>query len=415
MRIELIQTEDGLEGIRASWNRLLSASESRDLFLCPEWLLTWWRTIATPDRSLHFVAMWEEDQLRALFPLQIARLLGVRCLCFAGCPRHVDRMDFLIEPGAEDECFAAFADWLFTRRDWDIVVLRCFAPLTSNHDRLQAVLEKGRRRYLCGEDMPSLYSPLYDFADFADYMLKAHSARTRNLYRRMGRKLGERGHVEWARLDSVDDKLIQEMSELDRKRSIRGESGDSFFSEPLNEGFLRELSNQFKTAGGLNVFACRLDGRLCAFYLMFLYDERALCYQTAFDSEFTDLKLGTQAMLEALRYATDQSATEFDLLSGDEGYKARWTTEQHATTRMMIYRRGIRSWLMYLYHRWLKPARRKMGKSFLCQPRPRIHPRQTRRLTTRRVTSIPLSRTAPIATTRPDSPTRAAVRRTRTQ
>ena len=139
MYVELIDTIVALFKVKHEWEKLLSNSSMEDLFLSPQWLLSWWK-ISGEGKDLFFVALRENKELLGLFPLCKIKKGPFRVITFAGRP--ADRMDFILTKDHEKQCIKVFSDWMFSRADWDLLSLRNFACFSKNPKLFDQILGK---------------------------------------------------------------------------------------------------------------------------------------------------------------------------------------------------------------------------------------------------------------------------------
>lgn len=106
MRIELIDSLEGLKEIQNQWLELMTRSSADDFFLLPQWFFSWWSAFSS-EKSLFFIAAWQDRQLNGLLPLIKTRKGPFRVITFAGLPR-AGRMDFLLADDYREESLSAF-------------------------------------------------------------------------------------------------------------------------------------------------------------------------------------------------------------------------------------------------------------------------------------------------------------------
>ena len=360
LRVEKVETPERLREIAAVWADLLERSNGSDFFMLPKWLFAWW-DICGAERDPYFVAMWEGDALRALFPLCHRRRGMFQVLSFAGMPRCSDRMDVLVEPGYEDRVFALFVDWLYRQNDWDLLSMRSFGPLSDHPERLRQALADAGRRSLIEPETPYYYIPCTDFEGFEDYLNQARSVKRRRDLRRIRRRLDDQYGVAWEIVTGLSAELIDEMAELDKRRSFRGEQGFCFFCRSMSRGFFMAVAARLP-ADLVRISTARMEGRLVAYNVAFDFDGRLLSYQTAYDQEYQRESLGNHALLELIRWGFEHGYREYDFLAGEEGYKSKWADTLRQARRLHAYRKDWRSDLLYTYHRWVKPVRRRLAR-----------------------------------------------------
>lgn len=361
MRTELIQSTERLREIEPAWWQLLDDCPADDFFLTPPWVMAWWE-VYSEDRQMFVLAMWEGDDLCALFPLYREHHGFLWRLTFIGHPRLADRMDFAIARERQEECLQAFADFAMNRRDWDYLCLREFGAYTDAPERL-AEIARARRRYcMLEENTACAYIPTSDFTDVDAYLSHTRSKKRAKDLRRRRRRMAERGDARFEILNHIDRDLLDEMEELDCFLSLRGKENRCFFQVPLNKVFLRTLGRELRGRDHLRLITLRIDGALKAYDLLYVYRDKMLAYQGAFDDALRSESIGTLTFLQTLEYAIDSGFREYDFLSGEEEYKSEWADEARVNRRLMVYSGSLRSRIVCFYHRFIKPMRRRLGR-----------------------------------------------------
>ena len=360
MNLELIDKIERLRKIQPFWEELLSVYTGRDFFLMHQWFFAWW-DIYGNGKKLFVLALWEGDQLMGLFLLYKISKGPFIVITFAGQPIVSDRMDFILRPGYEEECLLNFISWLFSRFDWDIMILRDFASFSLNPEILCQKLTEVGKKTLTFLEAPNYYISLNKFRNIDSFLNVTTNKKSRKRLRYKERRLSRYKSVEWNILFGIDDSLVDEMEDLVTKRSIRGLKDKSYFSNPKNTLFLKRLSREPINQNNILLFTLRIKGELCAYRLIFQYDNKLLCYQTSFDMNFSKLSIGNQITYRAIEYAFVNGYNEVDFLKGDEKHKKQYTDDFHQNKRLLIYRGGLKSHLLYFYHNRIKPLRRSLG------------------------------------------------------
>ena len=360
MRTETIQSLERLREIEDAWWDLLERAPASDFFLTPPWIFAWW-SVFSEDRVLCTLAFWDADRLVGLFPLYWGMRGPFRVITFVGHPRLADRMDFLIDAGHEDACLRGFADWVAGRRDWDYLKLREFGALSDHPERLAAIFGEMGLGFVTGEDAICPYVRLPESPDVDAYCKEMHSTKRAKDLRRRRRRMDENADARYAVVNHIDRQTLDEMEELDALRSYRGSIGRCFFTVPLHKYFLRRLMQELGQHDYVRLVTLRIDGRLCAYDLQYLYRRRLLAYQGAFDDEMRSESPGTLVFLKTIEYGIENGCEEYDFLSGDEAYKGEWARLARTNRRLIVFRGTWRSRIVAFYQRYVKPLRRKLG------------------------------------------------------
>ena len=178
----------------------------------------------------------------------------------------------------------------------------------------QMLGKTGKKRILVSEG-PSSFIPTSEYKGFEHYFKTVRSAKRRKTLRNQRNKINKYENIEWKVLYHIDIHLLNEMEELDRKRSIRGLKGLNFFENPLNKVFLKRILKEFEHDDRIRLFTFQVGDRLCSYELNFSYHKKMLSYQANFDRSFYKDSIGTITQLEAIKYAFENNYEEYDFLT----------------------------------------------------------------------------------------------------
>ncbi|BDI31412.1 hypothetical protein CCAX7_34630 [Capsulimonas corticalis] len=332
---ETVTDVAGLERLANEWRALADSCPAATIFQTYEWNAVWWRRLGrAPGRRLHVIALRGADgALVGLAPLMTSFWRGspLRLLSFLGVGAS-DYTDILAAPGREADVADAFYRTLASSGGWqvfDCAQLRVGGLLTD-------VLPKPGVRLswseTVGEPCPYVALP----ADWNGFLAGLGKKTRANVgyYDRALQKIYE---VEIA---SVSDsgELPEEMTRLfdlhQRRWNQRWLPG--VFGGKRIQAFHRELAEALLERGWLRLFCLRLDGETQACLYCFSFGDRMCYYQGGFEPTLAKLSLGTVLTARAVQTAIAEGKTTFDLLRGDEPYKAKWTGTSHVNRRRMI-------------------------------------------------------------------------------
>lgn len=317
-------------------------------------MLAWWNTFKNGKR-LYFFSYREKGEHIGLFPLYKTKVGPFRELRFIGQPLSGDRMDFVLRPGREKEVLTIFVKDLFADSSWDILALREFSPLSNHLYLFCQILAGQQKRYKMVEDHPCFYVPTDQFKNYEAYY-KTTSPSTKKNYRLSKNRIEKEKNITWEIRNEIDDTSISEMAELDLKKSSRGGKGASFFNFENHEHLLKNLAGK----GNMRFFAFRINRRLAAFLLSFIYDNRMLAYIMAFDKNYAKLSLGNQVFHRAIGNSIEDGFKEFDMLRGGDTYKHKFCKNFRENRRINVYNHNHRARILYVYLESLKPLLKKL-------------------------------------------------------
>jgi CelD/BcsL family acetyltransferase involved in cellulose biosynthesis len=362
MDVRLFTSLEEVERIIHPWKVLLERSPARDFFLLPEWVFSWWHVFGK-SKQPYFVTLWEDQKLRGFFPFSKFRKGPFRVIAFPGYPYPPERMDFLLVPGSEATYIRGFIEWLDSRTDWDICVLRNFGCFSDYPELLDDILKEKEIQHLVIPDEPCYYLNTHDYDGFRDYFKSQMSAKHRQNFRRLSKKVMKRQGASWNCITHIDERLLEEMAELDAERSPRGIEDKSYFSMERNRALINEVIAKIREKDMIRLFTFRSNGRLESYALTFRFDGKLLGYQKTFDRDLWRTSIGSLLMIESIKHAFEANYSEYDFLRGGEIHSNRWTDRYRLTNRVMIYRGSNMSRILHFYHTQIKPVRKKLGEN----------------------------------------------------
>jgi CelD/BcsL family acetyltransferase involved in cellulose biosynthesis len=114
----------------------------------------------------------------------------------------------------------------------------------------------------------------------------------------------------------------------------RGEPG--VLAAPSLRTFHREALHALFCAGLVRLHALRHEGCVIAAQYVLQHRTCAWSYLSGFDPQWSALSPGTLLMAHSIERAIEEGGRTFDLLRGEEPYKALWTTRVHETARAWL-------------------------------------------------------------------------------
>jgi CelD/BcsL family acetyltransferase involved in cellulose biosynthesis len=324
------------EALVATWREL--AELRSNPFLTPEWSRT--AAAAYPDQRQVAIVWRREGEVRGVLPLARSRRGAVSTLGFpAG--RRVDWVGLACREEDEAAMGAAVGAALAgARRSWRAV----------NLDRLDvaswpaALLAAGglaatRRR---DDVLPYIE---FDAEGFDGYL----AGRSRNFRSQLGRRRRklERDHALAFRLADDPTRLDADLDTFfalhDERFASRGEVSSQ---DEVARRHLRLFAAAALERGWLRLWFAEADGEPAAAWYGWRIGER-YCYALAgLRERYEKLALGTVLLGHTIEAAAGEGAAIYDLMWGDEGYKARfetgrreatsWTLTHDAPTRFLV-------------------------------------------------------------------------------
>jgi CelD/BcsL family acetyltransferase involved in cellulose biosynthesis len=310
------------------WLELAGRLDDTSYFQTPDWVLSWWETIARgpPTRA----ATWRapSGRLEALVLLSRAREplhgrlpIGLPVYVNAGSGAGAaDHCGWLVAPAWR----AAVADWLAEETAGSVLLLRNSA---SGHR--PPPLPAGAR-VIAETVCPRLAIP----ASGEVGRSRGFGRQLRRFARRME---GEGVRFAWVDAGSVDDELLDRLFALHASTRARHGGGTSFDRTrhlPLH----RRLTARAGPRRGPAAVVARCDGAVVGMLYGFHWRDTFAAYQWGWDPRWDRHSMGSVLAYQGIRFAADRGARVFDFLRGAEPYKYRFGAVDSCDRTWMVPR-----------------------------------------------------------------------------
>jgi CelD/BcsL family acetyltransferase involved in cellulose biosynthesis len=333
-RVQLVTELSEVEALADEWRAL--AERRGNIFLTPEWFLASLRHCAPGWQPHVIVARTPDGTLRGLLALISSHSDGGRELRFSPVGDH-----FHPVADASDEVAVAMA---------------AASVLAKSEGGLRSLLldnvdaEGAWWRALAGASPAPLATversnaslPFVELAGLSwdEYL----SGRSRQLRSQLGRKLRSlrREHdVRFRRtrdLEEVPGDLLTLFSLHDARWAERSER--SSLADPAVRAFHLEFASAALRGGWLRLFVMEVDDVPVAALYGWLIGGRWSYYQAGFDPEWSRHSPGFLLLAETIKEATEEGASEYDMLRGDETFKRRFATSSRTVRTVLLAPRG---------------------------------------------------------------------------
>jgi CelD/BcsL family acetyltransferase involved in cellulose biosynthesis len=307
---EVVELEHLAGALERGWLELAERHEGSSYFQTPDWVLSWWDTVAA--RPSTRVAVWRNasGELDAVIALSRGRErlnrrlpLAVPVYSNSGSGAgDADHCAWLMGP----ERHSDVAAWLTEEIARSALLVRSAAT-----DWAVESLPPGARA-VAATACPRVPLPL------AESTGQPSDDFVRQL-RRFTRRLERQGvRFEWVAPPGVDEPLLEALFEL----HAQGRHGGSFGRERLD--FHGQLSRRAGPGRGPAAVVARREDQIVGVLYGFWWQDTFAAYQQGWDRAFARDALGNLLVLHALEFATEQGARSFDFLRGREPYKYRF-------------------------------------------------------------------------------------------
>jgi CelD/BcsL family acetyltransferase involved in cellulose biosynthesis len=306
------------------WLELAERHGDSSYFQTPDWVLSWWDTVAARPRTR--VAAWRNasGELDALIALSRGRErlnrrlpLAVPVYSNSGSGAgDADHCAWLMAPERRGDVAA----WLSDAIGGSALLVRSAAS-----DWPAESLPAGARA-LVATACPRVPLPLgaatgQPSKDFVSQL------------RRFARRLERKGvQFEWVGPPGVDEPTLHALFEL----HAQGRHGGSFGEDTL--AFHRQLAQRAEPGRGPAAVVARRGEQVVGVLYGFWWRDTFAAYQQGWDRAFARDALGNLLVLHALEFATDHGARTFDFLRGREPYKYRFGARDESDLTWLVPR-----------------------------------------------------------------------------
>lgn len=351
MHVTHLHNADDLAALTDDWNRLAAGNPFRR----SEWLVTWWRAFARPEWELFVLVVRDEAERVVLIAPwyvepsltrgRVVKFLGSNDVC-------TDHLSILADPIQEQPAIAALAGWLTTaatqptpaaepQRAWDLIEL---VGIDAGDRPASRLFEQLEARGNTVEQRTGMSCWIITLGPTWDAYLARLGKTHRRLIRQLTRTYIETGRADlrWAESEAAVERLWPTLVDLhQRRRQMLGQSG--CFSDPAFEAFLKEASLGLYRAGLMRLAHLTIDGRNAGVELLFREGDTLHDYNGGIEPDLLDTEPGRILKTQILKHMLREGYKHFDLLRGDEPYKAHARAEPRATREVHIVPRNVLS------------------------------------------------------------------------
>jgi CelD/BcsL family acetyltransferase involved in cellulose biosynthesis len=333
LSVEVIDREGALAPVLEEWRRLAAARGNA--FLTPEWYLAALDVLHDGAVPAVAVMRWGGGAVRGILPLVDRRSSrGSRLISFPGT-----RLGDIFHPVGEEED--------------EVEIAATVAPALARHVGARCSLDLGRvsvgtgwwrelarawpgRMTVIAQPQEVLPYIALDGFDWQGY-LATRSGQFRSQLKRKMRSL-ERDHEVRVRRSETAEEVSNDLDTLFDLHDARWEERPGASSFADREA--RDLHRAFATAahehGWLRLYVLEVDGGGAAAWYGWHVGDRFSYYQAGFEPAWSRYSVGFLLLAETVREAIAEGAAEYDLLVGDEAFKARFATGERLGSSVLL-------------------------------------------------------------------------------
>jgi CelD/BcsL family acetyltransferase involved in cellulose biosynthesis len=334
----------------------------------PEWMLTWWDIYAGPDDELAVLLFHEPGGgLVGLAPLYLqgtgsratVRLLGSGDTCTNHTTWHC-------AGGWEERVGTEVGRFLLgCRSDWKRLLFESIdADAVAVQTTVDFLAENGCLRH---------HRPIYhcwkiSLPDTWDDYLQMLSKSLRKRCRKLQRQFFDSDVIKIRQVENESD-LQKGFETLLKLHAARwGSPGKPFgvYDDRRFRTFHEMVSRKLLTRNQLRLAWLERDGEPIAVEYQFVDAGAVYAYQAGINlSVAAECSPGKLTMMAAIQYALARGCESFDLLRGDEPYKAHWRAEPLACYDIRVWQRRGTGRLEWVIWNWRTTAVRRLKRSLL--------------------------------------------------
>jgi CelD/BcsL family acetyltransferase involved in cellulose biosynthesis len=321
-----------LDDLADDWRAL--ATERGNAFVTPEWASA---ALATIDRDAEPRVVAVQDAAGTL--VGVLPLVGGDRgpLRFAGS-RPADQLHPAARLADEDRVAAAAAIALARHEGGRLTARFDRVDIEARWPQAFADAVRPRLRMVAqpAEELP--YIPLAG-SSYDEFM----ATRSRGLRSQVGRRMRalEKEHEVSLTVVGEAGRLEPALAELFRLHDLRSDASgrDSSLDGPGVREFHHAFLAPALERGWLRLCLLEVDGAAIAAWYGWSIGGRYAYYQAGFDPAWSRSSPGMLLLAQTIRLATEEGASEYDLLRGDEAFKRRFADDARRGTSLTVARR----------------------------------------------------------------------------
>ena len=335
-----------------SWNEILSQTAYANIQLTHEWLSSWWEVFGD-NKKLSLITITDRGKIIGIAPLTITKVIGkagfeLRKLTFVG-NGLTDYHDLLIANGRREETLQILLEFIVNcKENWDAIHFRNIRSDSPNLPILKGILRDTSFTFVERINIRSHYISID--CNWIDY----YGALGKNIRSDIRRRLNymtKIGKAEFIRLHEIDD-IMDTLSIIKsihvKCRQAKGEI--SWYTDEKRFRFVSLILKRFGERKWLDLVFLKLNKRIVAYYLGFVYDNIVYFWNTGFDPEFSKVGPGKLLLHFWIKDSFEAGYREFDFMVGEEPYKRQWTSPMRPNYELFIFKNTARSNLLKYYY-----------------------------------------------------------------
>ena len=335
MKVRRVKRRADLLVFQDSWRKLAAGMPTRS----PEWLLSWIEHYINSDDELYVLLFHDhKGSLRGLAPLYLQKAWGRATIKLLGsgdaCTNH---STWLAAAGFEEQIGLKVAQFLLAHNsEWDQLHFDWIDSDDAAVNTTVASLEENGC-LLRNSTLPNCWK--IDLPRTWDEYLKMLSRKHRKQCRRLQRKYFDTGLVQVHTVKKEEDleRGFKIFLRLHAARWHNPAQPQGVFSDEKFCSFHKMAAREFLQKGQLHFLWLEYKGTPIAAEHQFIDANTLYAYQAGMDPAFRELRPGKLSLLASIQSAIASGCQSFDLLRGNETYKAHYRATPSACHDISVW------------------------------------------------------------------------------
>ncbi|MEJ2759481.1 MAG: GNAT family N-acetyltransferase [Anaerolineales bacterium] len=325
INITLTHQYEDFQRLETEWTSLLENSHAFGAALTWPWINIWLKHFSN-EGELWLLQARDETSNRLLgiaplFKIRVSPKYGTsyRQIEFVGASHHQENLDFIIQPGYEEQIIPKFLDMLYQHKNaWDVILISSL----DNPKTAKALSSSGFKWER--NERWEMISPYMDLPANPEEWMQSLSKNRRWKLRRYHRALDETYGENWEirsittkeELDKVFDVLVKHHQ---ANWETKGKAGAFKYGNWTD--YYRELMYTLFDQGWLRLNCLCLNGRSEVSLFSYHYASRAYNLISGYNKDITDIPIGHVMTHFSIELAIREGLHKYHFMWGEESYK----------------------------------------------------------------------------------------------
>jgi CelD/BcsL family acetyltransferase involved in cellulose biosynthesis len=323
------RTVSSLSALDSGMASLLERRDERPVFVHPVWLQTWLSEFG--DRCEPCLVIANGSEMIGAAPLMRVE----ERLTFIGDASICDYMDFIIDPDAGEQAYAAL--WRQIEREaWEELDLWGLPAPSPTREAIKRLAESAGLQVQ--EEREAVAPRITLPASWEEYLASLGKKDRHELRRKLRRVFESGGSVNLEVLQDQADVAAAMPTFLELHTGSRLDKM-GFMTDGM-ASFFRRMASALAAEGLVRLFMLRINARPAAAVLCFDAGSSLYLYNSGYDPAFSGLSVGLVSKALCIRWAIDNGKRTLDFLRGNEAYKYDLGAADQEIYRVVVRRQA---------------------------------------------------------------------------